>query len=152
MDHRWKMDNLNNLNSTWGQEGAPDSQVLGCFRPPWGLWGLRLGSNYPFFILDQFLSNTFGSRIDPRARRWPWWSSFGRFRPSCGPRWSWMGLNYPSFIGNQLLLNTFCSKFNTRARGCPRWPGFGLFPASMRSVRVEAGLKLSVFHLGSIPI
>ena len=143
---------LFDLESTWGPEGASDGQVLGCFQPPWGPWGLRLGSNYSFFIWDQFLINTFGSRINPRARRWPWWPSFGRFRPSCGPRWSWMGLNYPFFIGNQLIFLTFCSRIDPRRRRCPRWPGFGLFPASMRSVRVEVGLKLSVFHMGSIPI
>ena len=57
-----------------------------------------------------------------------------------------MGLNYPFFIGNQLIFLTFCSRIDPRRRRCPRWPGFGLFPASMRSVRVEVGLKLSVFH------
>ena len=79
-------------------------------------------------------------------------AKLGHFRPSCCPRWSWMGLNYPFFIGNQLIFLTFCSRIDPRRRRCPRWPGFGLFPASMRSVRVEVGLKLSVFHMGSIPI
>ena len=106
-------------DETWGPKGASDSQVLGCFRPPWGPLGLRLGSNYPFFIWDQFLLNTFGSRIDPRARRWPSWPSFGRFRPSCGPRWSWTGLNYPFFIGNQLIFLTFCSRIDPRPKDGP---------------------------------
>ena len=86
-----------------------------------------MGLNYPFFICDQFLLNTFGSRIDPRAKRWPWWQSFGRFRPRRGPRWSWMGLNYPFFIGNQLIFLTFCSRIDPRAKRWPWWPSFGRF-------------------------
>ena len=111
-----------------------------------------LGPNCPFFIGNLIIFNIFGSRINPRARRCPRWPRFGHFRPQCGPRWSGLGPYYPFFIGNQLIFNTFGSKINPRDRGCPPWPSFGPFPASMRSKGVEVGLKLSFFHLCSIPI
>ena len=130
--------------------GCPRWQSFGHFRSPCGSRWSRLVPNYPVFIWNQCLLTTFCSRIDPRARGCPRWPSFGHFRPSCGPSWSWMGLNYPYFIGNQLLFNTFWPTINLRPRGCPRWPSFGPFLASMRSMRVEVGLKLSIFHLWSI--
>ena len=97
---------LFDLESTWGPEGAPDGQVLGRFRPPWGPWGLRLGSNYPFFTCDRLLIHTFGSRIDPRAKRWPWWPSFGRFRLPRRPRGSKRGAKWSL----QLFITTWFYK------------------------------------------
>ena len=83
--------------------------------------------NYLFFIGNQLLFDTFGSRINPRAKGLPRWPSFGHFQPCCGPRWSWLGPNYPSFNGNNIILNIFGSRINPRARRCPRWPRFGHF-------------------------
>ena len=94
------------LKSIQGTEAVPLGQVLGHFRPPWGPRVSRLGSNYPFFICVQFLFYTFGSTIDPSARIWPWWPSFGCFRPPRRPRGSKSGAKWSL----QLFITTWFYK------------------------------------------
>ena len=121
--------------------GCPRWPIFGRFqpscRPRWSWMGL----NYPSFIGNQLLLNTFCSTCNPRARGCPRWPGFGLFPASMRSVRVEVGLKLSVFHLGSIPIQHFGFRIDPRARRWPRWPSFSRFRPPRRPRGSKSGVK-----------